>query len=217
MNAITELSGKSRYSVEDLLKIMEVLRSDQGCSWDREQTHKSIRQDFLEECYEVIEAIDLGNDTMLREELGDVLLNIVLHSHIAKEEASFDFADVVSDVAAKMVQRHPHVFGTVKVNGTEEVLTNWDKIKAESKGQKTTKEALQSVSPALPALVRCQKLIKKAAKAKLQTPTPFGDGGNADADLIGKLLISVVSLAQQSGVDAEEALAKAAVRMVDSM
>ena len=110
MKDIAKFVGKERYTVEDLLEIITILRSPEGCPWDREQNHKSIRRDFLEECYEAIEAIDTDNTELLREELGDVLLQVVFHSEIEREVGHFDFSDVVSGVAEKMVVRHPHVF-----------------------------------------------------------------------------------------------------------
>lgn len=126
--------------------------------------HKSIRRDFLEECYEAIEAIDTEDPVLLREELGDVLFQVAFHSELEREAGRFDLDDVISDVAAKMVQRHPHVFADVTADTTEQVLTNWDQIKRETKKQKSDREVLESVTPAMPALMRTQKVLKKAAK-----------------------------------------------------
>lgn len=141
---------------------------DSACAgrlpWDREQDHKSIRRDFLEECYEAIEAIDTEDPVLLREELGDVLFQVAFHSELEREAGRFDLDDVISDVAAKMVQRHPHVFADVTADTTEQVLTNWDQIKRETKKQKSDREVLESVTPAMPALMRTQKVLKKAAK-----------------------------------------------------
>jgi len=217
MKAVSKFAGKDRYSVEDLVEILKALRAPDGCPWDREQDHKSIRRDFLEECYEAIEAIDTENPVLLREELGDVLLQIVFHSTIEEEEGRFDFYDVVSDVAEKMVVRHPHVFADTKADTTEEVLTNWDQIKRETKQQKTNREVLASVSPAMPALMRAQKVRKKAAKMGEVT----GDAAalkekicagvqNADeengAAVLGTALFDMTELARKLGVDAEQAL-----------
>ena len=217
MKDVAKFVGKERYSVEDLVDILKVLRSPEGCPWDREQDHQSIRRDFLEECYEAIEAIDTANPVLLREELGDVLLQIVFHSTIEEEEGRFNFYDVVSDVAEKMVVRHPHVFADTQADTTEEVLTNWDQIKRETKQQKSDREVLKSVSPAMPALMRAQKVRKKAAKmgedaddtdavkAQICTAVQVAAEENG-AELLGKALFDMTELARHLGVDAEQAL-----------
>lgn len=217
MKDVAKFAGKERYSVEDLVAILKVLRSPEGCPWDREQNHKSIRRDFLEECYEAIEAIDTENPVLLREELGDVLLQLVFHSTIEEEEGRFNFYDVVSDVAEKMVVRHPHVFADTQAETTEEVLTNWDKIKRETKQQKSDREVLESVSPAMPALMRAQKVRKKAAKmgadagdtaavqAKICEAVQAASTENA-AEMLGRALFDMTELARHLGVDAEQAL-----------
>ena len=204
--------------IERLHEIMTRLRDPlNGCPWDREQDHKSIRRDFLEECYEAIEAIDTANPVLLREELGDVLLQIVFHSTIEEEEGRFDFYDVVSDVAEKMVVRHPHVFADTKADTAEEVLTNWDQIKRETKQQKSDREVLNSVSPAMPALMRAQKVRKKAAKmgaetgdvVSLQEKICAGVQAASEenaAELLGTALFDMTELARKLGVDAEQAL-----------
>ena len=156
MKDVSKFVGKTRYSIDDLVEILKILRSPEGCPWDREQDHKSIRRDFLEECYEAIEAIDTDDTALLREELGDVLLQVVFHSEIECERGHFDFADVVSDIAEKMVVRHPHVFADVQAETTDAVLKNWDQIKRETKRQKSDREVLESVSPAMPALMRAE-------------------------------------------------------------
>ena len=216
MKVAAEFVGKERYTVEDLVEILKVLRSPEGCPWDREQDHKSIRRDFLEECYEAIEAIDTENPVLLREELGDVLLQLVFHSTIEEEEGRFDFYDVVSDVAEKMVVRHPHVFADTKADTTEEVLTNWDQIKRETKKQ-DDREVLRSVSPAMPALMRAQKVRKKAAKMgeNAGTPDEIRDricenvknaGEENGFETLGNALFDITELARHIGVDAEQAL-----------
>ena len=118
MKAALKYVGKSRYTLEDLKEIITILRAPDGCPWDREQDHKSIRRDFLEECYEAIEAIDTEDPVLLREELGDVLFQVAFHSELEREAGRFDLDDVISDVAAKMVQRHPHVFAEVTADTT---------------------------------------------------------------------------------------------------
>lgn len=216
MKVAADFRGKERYTVEDLVDILKVLRSPEGCPWDREQDHKSIRRDFLEECYEAIEAIDTENPVLLREELGDVLLQLVFHSTIEEEEGRFDFYDVVSDVAEKMVVRHPHVFADTKADTTEEVLTNWDQIKRETKKQ-DDREVLRSVSPAMPALMRAQKVRKKAAKMgeNAGTPDEIRDricenvknaGEENGFETLGNALFDITELARHIGVDAEQAL-----------
>ena len=132
---VAYLLGKQpgEYTYEDLLLVVELLRGEGGCPWDMEQTHTSIRNDFIEETYEVIEAIDTANPTLLREELGDVLLQVVFHARIEEEAGSFSMSEVANDICAKLIHRHPHVFGEVTVSGTGEVLSNWDKIKSEEK------------------------------------------------------------------------------------
>ncbi|MBE6533407.1 MAG: nucleoside triphosphate pyrophosphohydrolase, partial [Ruminococcaceae bacterium] len=131
------LLEKESYNVDDLVILVEVLRSDEGCPWDREQTHKSIRKDFIEETYEVIEAIDTDNPVLLREELGDVLLQVAFHTEIEKEKGVFSLNDVANDVCVKLIHRHPHVFGDVIAETPEKVLANWEVIKSEEKERKT--------------------------------------------------------------------------------
>lgn len=203
MKDVSKFAGKTRYSIDDLLEILAILRSPEGCPWDREQDHKSIRRDFLEECYEAIEAIDTDNTALLQEELGDVLLQVVFHSEIERELGHFDFADVVSGIAEKMVVRHPHVFSDVQADTTDAVLKNWDQIKRETKRQKSNREVLESVSPAMPALMRAQKVRKKAAKMGEALP-------EAEA-LKAQIAAAVMQVqaedgAEQLGVDAERAL-----------
>lgn len=217
MKDVSKFVGKERYTVEDLVEILRILRSPEGCPWDREQDHKSIRRDFLEECYEAIEAIDTADPVLLREELGDVLLQVVFHSQIECEEGRFDFYDVVSDVAEKMVVRHPHVFADVEADTTDEVLTNWDQIKRETKKQKSDREVLESVSPAMPALMRAQKVRKKAAKMGADAGSTEAvqericaavQSANAEngAAALGSALFDMTELARHLGVDAEQAL-----------
>ena len=156
---------KEQYRIEDLIKIMELLRSEEGCPWDREQTHQSIRKNLIEEAYEAAEAIDLENASMLREELGDVLLQVVFHARIAQEDGIFSFDDVCDGICKKLILRHPHIFGSVQVNDSAEVLKNWDAIKKEEKGQKSQTDTLISVPKVLPALMRSSKVQQRAARA----------------------------------------------------
>ena len=154
-----------RYGMEDLLRVMELLRAPGGCPWDRAQTHQSIRQNMLEEAYETAEAIDRGDMDNLKEELGDVLLQVVFHARMAQEAGCFDFSDVVDGGCKKLVFRHPHVFGETEAGDLEKSLHTWDAQKRAEKGQRTAADALDSVARALPALTRAGKLQDKASKA----------------------------------------------------
>ena len=149
---------------QDLLDIIETLRNPGGCPWDREQTHESLKSALLEECYEVIDAIENEDEDALIEELGDVLLQVVFHASIGKEDGYFDIMDVIGGISNKMINRHPHVFGNEEVNTSEQVLVNWDEIKKEEKGIKTLTEEMQNIAKSLPATTRAYKVQKKAKK-----------------------------------------------------
>ena len=167
---------KDRYTLEDLLAIMERLRSPGGCPWDREQTHESIATDFLEETHEALEAIRQRDTEGLKEELGDVLLQVVFHSRIEEEKGGFTFGDVVDGICKKLVIRHPHVFGEVTVDGTGQVLRNWDAIKRQTKGGKTQAELLGGVPRSLPALMRAAKVQNRAKRdRRVQRGAGFGE------------------------------------------
>lgn len=215
---------KEKYDFEDLVEVVRCLRLPDGCPWDKEQTHKSIRQDFIEETYEVIEAIDNEDVSLLREELGDVLLQVVFHTQIEREKGMFDIHDVANDVCQKMIVRHPHVFGDVKADTSEKVLANWDKIKMQTKSQTTQSEAMDSISRALPSLMRAAKMQKKAAKVGFDFPNLeeaaakvteeleevkaacAGTNEAAKQEEIGDLLFAAVNVARLAGVDSEKAL-----------
>lgn len=154
-----------RYGFQDLERIMALLRTPEGCPWDREQTHQSIRRNMLEEAYEAVEAIDEQNPEHLKEELGDVLLQVVFHACLAQEEGWFTLDDVVDGICKKLVFRHPHVFGTVEAEDTDKALNTWDAQKREEKGQKTAGDSLDAVARSLPALIRAEKIQAKARKA----------------------------------------------------
>lgn len=219
-----ELLSKNEYDFEDLVKIMTILRSPEGCPWDREQTHQTIRRDLLEETYELIEGIDKNDPEMLREELGDVLLQVVFHSNIAKDNGNFSINDVCNDVCQKLIVRHPHVFGDVKVKDSENVLANWDAIKKETKKQQSDTEVLRSISPALPALMRAEKIGKKARKVGFdfddapeamtkvfeevnEVNEALAKGNKAEIEEeFGDLFLAVVNAARLAGVDSEQAL-----------
>ena len=157
-----ELCSKTEYGFEDLCTVMEVLRSEEGCPWDREQNHESIRDNFIEETYEVIEAIDTDDPVLLREELGDVMLQIVFHARMEEENGGFNVNDVCNDVCKKLIHRHPHVFGDVTVGSSREVLDVWNEIKNEEKQRNTMTAKLRAIPPMLPALMRAEKVGKKA-------------------------------------------------------
>jgi tetrapyrrole methylase family protein / MazG family protein len=166
---------KRKAAIEDLLKVMARLRSPTGCPWDREQNHYTLRRHAIEEVYELIDAIEAGDDHEMAEELGDLLMQVVFHCQLAKERGAFDFDKVCRLLVEKLVRRHPHVFGTTKVKNVGEVWANWEKIKkAEKHGTKHARHsALDGVPKHLPALLRAEKLVKKARKAGL-TESPVG-------------------------------------------
>lgn len=218
---------KEKYSIEDLLRIMEILRSPGGCPWDAEQTHESIKTGFIEETYEVIEAINKNDKELLLEELGDVLLQVVFHAQMEKEAGVFDFGDVSDGICKKLIERHPHVFGEVTVSGTDEVLSNWDDIKRKSKGQKTQGSSMLKVPKELPALMRAQKIQSKAKKAGFDWDDMSGafdaleseikelksavseKDSDAIEDEFGDVLFSCVNVARFIGVDSEQSLTRA--------
>ncbi len=219
------------YCFEDLVTVVEVLRSEEGCPWDREQDHKSIRRDFIEETYEVIEAIDTDNRELLREELGDVLLQVVFHAQIETENSAFTIEDVANDICVKLIHRHPHVFGNVQADTSEKVLSNWEKIKSEEKERKTITDKLRAIPPMLPALMRAEKVGKKAScfdfpdadsvmnkvyeeldelKEAMAT-----ENKDAIAEEMGDLLLTVTSLCRKLGVESEVALGRATDKFIN--
>ena len=158
-------SMKNSYNCQDLMEIVRVLRHPGGCPWDQEQTHQSIRRNFLEETYEVAEAIDREDLDGLKEELGDVLLQVFFHTSIEEDAGRFTLDDVADGVCKKLIYRHPHVFGDVTVDSTDQVLSNWEELKKKEKHQDTQADAVDAVARTLPALWRAEKMKKKAAKA----------------------------------------------------
>lgn len=154
--------------ISELIDVIARLRAPDGCQWDREQTHKSLRPNMLEEAYEAVDAMDSGDMKHLKEELGDVLLQVVLHAQIASEEGAFTIEDVAKGLKDKLIHRHPHVFGDVKVNSTKEILDNWDKLKAEEKQHR--KSAMDGISKSQSALMSAQKISKKAVKTGFEWP-----------------------------------------------
>src|SRR5882762_1897774 len=164
LNPMTAALDNTQPPIQQLRAIVARLRAPDGCPWDREQTHASLRAGLIEEAYEVVEAINTGDDANLCEELGDLLLQSVLHAQIAVEEGRFNFDDVARGIAEKLIRRHPHVFGEDRCADSAAVLKRWDEIKRAEKGHETA-SALEGISPGLPALMHAEKVQKKAARA----------------------------------------------------
>ena len=202
---IEYINSKTGFTTDDLLVITTLLRHK--CPWDAEQTHESVRTCFIEEVYEACDAIDRGDPENLCEELGDVLFQVLFHAEMAKEEKSFDYSDVINGVCRKLIVRHPHVFGDVSAETSAQVLNNWDKIKAKTKGQSAS-ATVADVPRALPALMRAQKLAKRAAKAGLYEHSKALSGMDPeDAErVLGARLFDLCSAAEAAGINAEEAL-----------
>lgn len=219
---MVDLIRKKSFDCNDLVEIVRILRAPGGCQWDQAQTHESIRRNFLEEAYEVAEAIDEGSTEHLKEELGDVLLQVVFHSSIEQDAGHFDLNDVADGVCRKLIYRHPHVFGDVTVHSTDEILSNWEELKKKEKGQETQADALDAVARTLPALWRAEKVQKKAAKVGFVWPDVSGAmekvseetaelsaamAGDGDVtEELGDLLFAVVNAARFLKVDPEDAL-----------
>ena len=211
--------------LEQLLRIMARLRAPDGCPWDREQSHATLRQSVIEEAYEVAAAINSGDDANLREELGDLLLQVVFHAQMAGERGDWNFDTVASGIVEKLVRRHPHVFGSENASDSAAVLTRWEEIKRAEKGATAAASALDGVSEGLPSLMRAEKVQKKAAKvgfdwselppvvAKVREEIAEVEGALGDAEKVeeevGDLLFAVVNLARKLKVDGEVALQRA--------
>lgn len=219
-----EFKIKSRYDINDLVDIIALLRAPGGCPWDAAQTHESIKKNFIEETYEVIEAINKKNPDMLKEELGDILLQVALHTEIEREQGNFTFDDVANDIVTKLVVRHPHVFGKDTADNVSQALDSWDNAKAKIKNQKSQSEAMASVPRELPALMRAQKVQHKASKAGFDWDDVDGAFDKIYEELdelkiamkqccqddiqdeFGDVLFSAVNIARFIDVDSEEAL-----------
>ncbi|MEO8426670.1 MAG: MazG family protein [Verrucomicrobiota bacterium] len=198
---------KANSALNDLLNIMARLRSPTGCPWDREQDHKSIRFHAVEEVYELIDAIESADDQEMTEELGDLLLQVVFHCQLARERGAFDFEKVCRHIADKLIRRHPHVFGDVKVKNVEQVWANWEQIKkAEKHGTKHARpSAFDGIPKHLPALLRAEKLVKRARKANLLVDRQLSGHGYTKSTL-ARELFALASYAQRKGWSAEELL-----------
>lgn len=222
------LLNKERYDFGDLCDVMEILRAPGGCPWDMEQTHKSIRENFIEETYEVVEAIDTDDKTLMCEELGDVMMQVVFHAQIEAEQGGFTMEDVTTGVCEKLIYRHPHVFADTVADTSDEVLVNWDKLKNAEKHRETVTDSLRSVPKQYPALLRAQKVGKKAAKVGFdfacaedaakkiteETAELLSAKEEDRFEELGDLLFAVVNTARQYGISAEEALAKATDKFI---
>lgn len=223
---------KEHYSVEDLLAIMRDLRSPEGCPWDKEQTHESIRQNFLEETHEAIEAIDNGDVDGLREELGDVLMQVVFHAIMEEEQHRFSFDDVVDELCKKLIVRHPHVFGDVKAENEAEALKSWDAMKRATKKTNAQSDLLKNVPKTLPSLMRAEKVQDRARRvgfdydgvedalqtldgeiAELRAEITAGNAA-AQEDELGDVLFSVVNVARFLKIEPEFALGKSVEKFV---
>ena len=206
---------KQQYTADDLAAIVAILRDpEQGCPWDKVQTHTSIRMNFLEEAYEAVDAIDLNDAHLMCEELGDVLMQVVFHAQMEQEAGHFTFADVCDGVCRKLIDRHPHIFGG------DDSIKDWDALKNKEKGRLTLQDDLDSVPLALPALMRAAKLQKRAARYGVTIHTDaaqIAQAAQTAADAaepaaaeqaVGELLFAAAALARQQGIDPEQALQK---------
>ena len=232
MIQVNKWLNKQHYSFDDLLQIMKLLRGENGCPWDREQTHTSIRNNLLEEAYETADAIDRLNDKDMTEELGDLLMQIVFHSQIAEERGAFSIDDVTDTVCKKLIYRHPHVFGDVNVSDSNDVLENWDKLKNKEKNMQSYSQTLDAVPKAFPSCMRAQKIQKRATKAGYDFESAEaaiekveeelfelknaikGNSPEHSKDELGDLLFSVINVARFLDCDAEEQLNTATEKFV---
>lgn len=220
------------YTINDLLEIMETLRGENGCPWDRAQTHQSIKKSMIEECYEAIDALDSEDDRAFANELGDVLLQVVFHAQLAKERNAFDFDDVVNEICTKLITRHTHVFGKDKAVSAEEALGQWEKNKKKEKNLDSYTDMLSDVPHYLPALMRSEKIQKKAGSVGFDWDNINGvykklseeteelkaavNGSNADAieEEYGDLLFTMVNLGRHLKLTPEIALTKASDKFI---
>jgi tetrapyrrole methylase family protein/MazG family protein len=210
----------------ELIRVMARLRGPDGCPWDREQTHQSLARHLLEETHETLEAIDQGDAERLREELGDLLLQVVFHAEMARQEGTFDIDDVAEGITAKLVRRHPHVFGDVHVDSADQVLVNWERIKTEEKGEHPVGDDIPAT---LPALARAAKVLRRAAGSGFDWRTRDAATAKVREELaelesapaeraeeeLGDLLFAVAAVGRRLNVDPETALRKATNRFAD--
>ena len=200
--------------LQRLVEVMDTLRSPGGCPWDAEQTHESLLKYLLEESYEFVDAVQTGNRVDMREELGDVLLQVYFHARMAQEHPTdpFSIEDVARGIADKLIRRHPHVFEGVEVRDSQEVLENWEEIKKKEKGRTSPLDGVAMSQPALPLI---EKLLYRAEKynVEVRTPDSVSIDGAADESAVGQALLAVIAWAHANGIDAEAALRKEAMRI----
>ena len=219
-----------KYTIEDLKNIIVTLRGENGCPWDKVQTHQSIKKSLIEECYEAIDALDNGTDKDFANELGDVLLQVVFHARMAQERGAFDFDDILYEICNKLISRHTHVFGEDKAGNEEEALYNWEKNKKKEKGLRSNTEVLLDVPNYLPSLMRAEKLIKKAKDFDYEekdTQTLYSDiqkvlldikeeeNERKAQEMYGKLLFDVTALGRSIGVTPEIALSEESNKFIE--
>ena len=219
------------YTFEDLKQIMKTLRAEDGCPWDRAQDHDTLKKHLVEECAEVLEAIDNHDTENLCEELGDVLMQVVFHAEIETEQGGFTMGDVIQGICEKMIYRHPHVFGSGKADTAEEVLINWEELKKKEKRQETQTEVMQSVPEALPALIRARKVQKKAADVGFDFPVTADamrkvyeevqeleqavrENGEIEEEF-GDILFALVNISRFLKINPEFALTKAIKKFIN--
>lgn len=227
---MVEFKQKERYTYEDLVEIMKLLRGPGGCPWDAEQTHESILRNFQEETYEFCEAAQNGDLAGMVEELGDVLMQVVFHARIEEEKGNFTMEDVCHEICYKMVFRHPHVFGTAHCENSAEVLETWDQVKQVEKEQRSVTDTLNAVAKNLPALWRAEKIQKKAAKGGFRWDSVFGaldkleeevrelraavEKGEGQAEELGDLLLALCGVSYMLEIDPEAALHAACEKFI---
>ena len=223
---------KDKYGLDDFIRIIDVLRAPGGCPWDIKQTHESLKHNVVEEAWEVVDAIDEGSADHLREELGDLLMQVIFHAAIEKEKGGFTLDDVADEAVKKLVHRHPHVFASVKADTPEEVLANWDAIKRADRGQKSAASVMDGIPKGLPGLMRSEKIQSKAAKYGFDWPDVSGamdklreevgelqqgiDAGDIEniKEEIGDTLFSVVNTARFFKLDSEECMHAACAKFI---
>ena len=204
--------------LQRLVEVMDTLRSPGGCPWDAEQTHESLLKYLLEESYEFVDAVQSGNRVDMREELGDVLLQVYFHARMAQEHPTdpFSIEDIAQGIADKLIRRHPHVFAGVEVQDSQEVLENWEEIKKKEKGRTSPLDGVAMAQPALPLV---EKLLYRAEKYNVEVATPdtVSLDGTADEGAVGQALLAVIAWANSNGIDAEAALRKEAMRIAQQI
>lgn len=224
------LTQRTRFDFNDLLRVMEILRGEDGCPWDKEQDHHSLRKYLIEEAYEAAAAIDEEDWEHVADELGDVLLQVVFHAHVGRQYGTMELSDITTDICRKMIDRHRHIFGTDQCETAEDVLKNWEKIKKEERGFRTQSDVLRGVSAGLPPLMRASKVQKKARDVGFDWDDPREalkkvheeadevlselDGGKGLEMEMGDLFFACVNVARLAGIDPEKALHQATEKFI---